>query len=249
MEAQSLQPPAFPRSGSNYVPLPRGKGNGRVVAHAVQTINASPEQVYQVYTRPELLPAWQEGVLSVTPTGDNTLHWVMEEPGSGKQIEFDSEILEAVPGVRHVSRITSGPFESTTDTITFETNGYGRGTVATLVGDFKVPGGAIANAIATAASRGPEQLTIENLRHLKQLIESTEIPSVEGQPAGPRGVVGKWKQLLMGENLPTPPGSSDRARPRDLAEAAADHESNAMVLGGVAALVALAAWYGIRRLR
>lgn len=249
METQALQASTFPRSGNTYAPLPRSKGDGRVVAHAVQTINATPEQVYQVYARPELLPAWQEGVVSVTPTGENTLHWVMEEPGTGKQIEFDSGIVEALPGVRHVSRILNGPFESTTDTITFEASPNDRGTVVTLVSDFKVPGGLVGNAVAAVVARSPEQLAIENLRHLKQLIESTEIPSVEGQPAGPRGVVGRVKQFMMGENLPTPPGSSDRARPRDLPEAAAGHDNSAMVLGGVAALIALSAWYGIRRLR
>ena len=163
-------------------------------------------------------------------------------------MEFDSEILEAVPGVRHVSRITSGPLETTTDTMTFEESPNGRGTIATMVSDFKMPGGAIANAVAAVVSRSPEQITIENLRHLKEMIESHEIPSVEGQPAGPRGIMGKWKQFLMGENMPTPPGSSDRAQPRDLPGQQAAN-LNGAVLGGVAVLAGLATWYGIRRSR
>lgn len=247
-EATQQEQATFPRKGAGYSPLPRGKADGRVLSHAVQTILAGPDQVFQVYSRPELLPAWQEGVVSVTSTGENTMHWVMEDPGTGKQVEFDSEVLEAVPGVRHVSRITSGPFESTTDTVTFEANPYGRGTVVTMISDYKLPGGMLANAVAAVASRSPEQVTIENLRHLKQLIESREIPSVEGQPAGPRGMVGKWKQFLMGENLPTPPGSSDRARPQDMPHGEAQ-DPTPMVLAGVAVLVGAAAWYGIRRLR
>ncbi len=241
------QQPTFPRTGSNYAPLPRGKGNGRVLAHAVQTIRATPEQVFHVYSRPELLPTWQEGVISVTSTGENTLHWSVQDPGTGTPLDFDSEILEAIPGKRHVSRVTSGPFESTTVTLTFEEEPNGRGTVVTLVNDFRLPGGVLANAVGAFVSRSPEQSTIENLRHLKQLMESREIPNVEGQPAGPRGVIGKWKQFLMGENMPKPPGTSDRARPQDMPIEKAG--SNPLLLGSVAALVGLATWSVVRRLR
>ncbi len=248
MISQDQQQPTFPRIGSNYVPLPRSKEGGRVVAHAVQTIRATPEQVFQTYSRPELLPAWQEGIISVTSTGENTLHWLVQDPGTGKQLEFDSEILEAVPSQRHVSRVTSGPFKSTTVTVTFEEEVNGRGTVVTMINDFRLPGGVLANAIGAVVSRSPEQATIENLRHLKQLIESREIPSVEGQPAGPRGIIGKWKQFLMGENLPTPPGTADRPRPQDL-PSNSGAVNTPLILGMVAAAAGLAAWYGVRRLR
>ena len=67
MATQDQQAVRFPRAGSAYKPLPRGNEGGRVLSHAVQTIKASPEQVFNLYTRPELLPAWQEGVVSVTP--------------------------------------------------------------------------------------------------------------------------------------------------------------------------------------
>ncbi len=250
MDDTATQPEqaTFPRAGSNYAPLPRGKRDGRVLAHAVQTINASSDQVFQIYSRPELLPAWQEGVVSVTVTGENSLHWVMQDPGTGKQIEFDSEVLETVPGQRHVSRIVNGPFETTTVMFSLEENAYGKGTVATLVGDFKVPGGIVGNAVAAVVSRSPEQTTIENLRHLKQLIESREIPSVEGQPTGPRGIVGKWKEFLMGENMAPPPGTTDRSRPGDLPRDAGGN-TTAILLGSVAVAASLAAWFGVRRLR
>lgn len=216
MPTETLQDVRFPKTGHAYAPLPNSSEGNRVQAHAVQTIAATPEQIYNVYTRIELLPTWQEGVVSVERTGDKTLHWVMQDPGTGKQFEFDAEELETVPGKRHVSRVTSGPTAGTTEIFTLEPHPAGRGTIVTLLTDYVLPGGAVANALSAAISRSPRNIVIEDLRHLKELIESGEIPTVEGQPAGRRGISGKLKQFLIGENMPTPPGTSDRARPQDM---------------------------------
>lgn len=245
------QGPRFPMVGNTYAPLPRGEKHGRVLSHAVQTIRSTPEQVFNVYTRPELLPTWQEGVVSVTATGDRTRHWVMQDPGTGKHFEYDGELLEVVPGSRQVSRVLNGPFEGTTETALFEEAPAGRGTRVTVVSDYKIPGGSLTNTLAKLFTRSPEHLTIENLRHLKQLMESHEIPSVQDQPAGPRGIIGKWKEVLFAENLPTPPGTSDRAHQHDFAEnnSPSRFDSTPVLLGTVVAVVGLAAWYGVRRLR
>lgn len=216
MPTETLQEVRFPRSGHTYTPLPNSSQGEHVQAHAVQTINATPDQVYNTYASNELLPAWQEGVVSVTRIEGNKLHWVMQDPGTGVQTEFEAEVVETVPGKRHVSRVLTGPTAGTTDTLTLEPHPAGRGTIATLVSIAVVPGGAISNAIGAVITRSPRQIVIEDLRHLKQLIESGQIPSVEGQPAGRRGISGKLKRLLLGENMPTPPGTSDRARPQDM---------------------------------
>ena len=249
--AVQQQGPRFPMVGNVYQPLPRGKEHGRVLSHAVQTIMAPPEQVFNIFIRPELLPTWQEGVVSVTAISDRIHHWVMQDPGTGKQIEFDAEVLKVVPNKKHVARILNGPFESSTDTVTFEDAPAGRGTLVTMISDYNVPGGIVANTLGKLFTRSPEQLTIENLRHLKQLVESHEIPSVQDQPAGPRGIIGKWKEVLFAENLPTPPGTSNRAQQRDFAEnnSSSGFSNTPVLLGTVAAVVGLAAWYGVRRLR
>lgn len=229
----------FPKTGGTWTPLPRGKSAGRVQAHAVQTINRSPEAIFNVYTRIELLPTWQEGVVSVERTGNATLHWVMQELGTGKQFKFESEELEVSPNKRHVSRITTGPAEGTTVILTLEAHPAGRGTIATLVNDFTVPGGWFSNAVGAIVSRTPEQITIENLRHLKELIEGGEIPTVEGQPAGRRGISGKLKRFLLGEHMPTPPGTSDRARPEDMPKGDAFRADSLWNTAAIVGLVAM----------
>lgn len=238
----------FPRKGVDYVPLPKSTGKDHVVVHTVQTIAAEPEHIFNLYSRVEAIPIWQEGVISVSPTDEGRFHWIVEEPTSGAQAEFDSEIVTSIPGVRHVSRVLDGPFADSTDSLTFERHPHGRGTIVTWVSEFKLPAANVSNIVAKIASRGPQQAVIENLRRLKQLIESGQIPSVEGQPAGRRGVIGRWKQFLMGENLPVPPGTSDRARPGDLPQ---HHSANQSlwIVAGVGVAAGIAAWYRIRSIR
>lgn len=205
----------FPRKGSMFAPLADDKKDGHVRAHAIQTINAPPEELYELWRKEEFLSIWMEGVVSVTRTGDTTSHWVMSDPGTGKQFEFDAEIVNDDPG-RHLSmRVTKGMGAGSTDDITFEPHPSGRGTVVTVISDFVMPGGTVGNAVAAIVSRSPRQMTIENLRHLKQLAESGEIPRVDGQPHGKRGVMGKWKEFILGEKNPTPPGTSEREQHTD----------------------------------
>ncbi len=227
----------FPRSGTVWQPLPKGKQGKQQAAHTVQTIGATPDQIFNLYTRVEFLPSWMEGVVHVARLSAKKLHWTMQDPGTGKQFEFDSEELESIPGKKHVSRVTTGPTAGTTDTLTLVEDPAGRGTIATLVSEFSLPGGLFTKAVTAVVSRSPSQITIENLRHLKEILEAGEIPTVEGQPAGRRGISGKLKQLLYGENMPTPPGTSDRARPEDMPGTASARTSKwPMILASIAGI-------------
>ncbi len=207
-------PAARVPAGEHYTPLPKSKQDGRVTSHAVQTILASSASLFQLWSDVSAFPRWQEHVVSVTPTGSNTSHWVMGNPedADGKRIEFDSEVYEQTPGSRIAWRSIGGDVEQSGE-VRFEPlkKGDFEGTRVTLIQTVKVPGGLLGNAAAAIAKRSPEQTVIENLRHFKEFVESGEIPSVKGQPHGPRGITGGIKEWALGETNPTPPGSSQQS--------------------------------------
>ncbi|HEX3741759.1 MAG TPA: hypothetical protein VHV29_18825 [Terriglobales bacterium] len=74
-----------------------------------------------------------------------------------------------------------------------------RGTEISIALEYKSPTGPISNALAALAGLHPEQLVREGLRQIKQLMETGEIPTTEGQPVGARGISGTTKRVLYHE--------------------------------------------------
>ena len=210
-DASKLKSVAQIAEGTVYKPLPQKTEGGYVTAHAVQTIAADAQTLYTLWRNLEAIPRWQEYVVSVKELGAGKSHWVMGNPedADGKRIEFDSQIERDDPGQRiGWKSVTEGVEQE--GVVTFEPAENGRGTIVTLIQKQRVPGGVLGNAVAATAKRGPKQIVIEDLRHFKEMVEAGEIPSVAGQPHGPRGVSGSVKEWMLGENNPTPPGSSEQ---------------------------------------
>ncbi len=209
--APDVKGPSFPLSGEKYIPLINETKDGRVFSHAYQTILASPEQLYQFWHAVRSFPLWQEHIVSVTPASDRVSHWVTGNPEDpkGTRIEFDSEITEDVPGQTIAWRSITDSVDQS-GKVTFTPHPSGRGTIVLLQQQIKMPGGAIGNAVASTVARGPKQTVIENLRHFKEMVEAGAIPSVKGQPHGPRGLSGGIKEWMYGETNPTPPGTSEQ---------------------------------------
>jgi uncharacterized membrane protein len=202
--------PAGQGKGAVFSPLKQDIKDGELRAHAVQTILADQQGLYLLWRDVSLASRWQEYVISVTPTSEKVSHWIFGDPSDpdGKRIEYDSEIVEDIPGERIAWRsITEGVDES--GIVTFEPHPFGRGTLVTLQEYVAVPGGKLGNIVAGLSKRTPKQIVIEDLRHFKQLAESGEIPTVAKNPHGPRGLSGSFKTRMHGENNPTPPGSSN----------------------------------------
>ena len=199
------------------MPLPDDSKSGHVRAHAIFTINAEPQDLYTLWRRLDLIPAWQEAVESVTELSPTLSHWVLNVPGLDKKLEFDSEITEDVPGEKLAWHSTFTGEQAAADPdhlknageVTFELHPSGRGSIVTLIQTMTIPHGSAGKLVATAVGRNPRQIVIENLRHFKQLAEAGEIPRIDREVHGPRGASGTSKEFLYGEKNPVPRGTAE----------------------------------------
>jgi uncharacterized membrane protein len=203
---------AVPRRGGasiildgRYLPPPQD-GDGRIWLRTSALVNAPAEELYRMWRDVESAPLWQEQIVSVVRTGERTSHWVMQV--NDKRVEWNSEVLNDEPGKRISWRSIGGDSDNAGEVI-FERAMAGRGTMVTILQEFKMS--KLASAWETLTGRNPKQAVIENLRHFKALAETGEIPRSQGQPHGPRGLVGESKASAYGEKIATPSGVRSKA--------------------------------------
>jgi uncharacterized membrane protein len=188
-----------------YLPPPQD-GDGKIWVRTSALVNAPEEELYRMWRDVESASLWQEQIVSVTRTGEGTSHWVMQ--AKDERVEWDSEVLNDEPGKRIAWRSIDGHSDNAGEVI-FERATAGRGTIITVLQEFKMS--KLASAWETLTGRNPKQAVIENLRHFKALAETGEFPRSQGQPHGPRGLVGESKASAYGEKIATPSGVRSKA--------------------------------------
>jgi uncharacterized membrane protein len=199
-------------TGGRYLAPPEDK-DGKLWVRTSALIQGDASDLYTLWHDVENAPLWQEQIAQVTRTGEKTTHWVMrkgdnKDTAKNETIEWDSEILADEPGRRIAWRSIGGDVQNAGEVI-FEPSPGGRGTMVTVLQEFRM--GKLASAWETIVGRNPKQAVIENVRHFKALAETGEIPRTEGQPHGPRGLVGGMKESAYGEKIATPPGLTRKA--------------------------------------
>ncbi len=189
----------------HYLRPPEDK-DGKIWVRTSALVQADAARLYELWHDVESAPQWQEQVVNVVKTGPRTSRWTM---GSGeKTIEWDSEVLADEPGRRIAWRSIHGDSNNAGEVV-FEAAPGGRGTVVIVLQEFRM--GKLSSAWESITGRNPKQAVIENLRHLKALAECGEIPRTDGQPHGPRGLIGSWKQRTYSEKIPKPAGDLKQA--------------------------------------
>jgi uncharacterized membrane protein len=154
-------------------------------------INCSPAAVYKFWRDFQNLPKFMSNVESVETLSDKRSHWCVVGP-AGKRIEWDAEITDEQEHRLIAWRSLEGAQIENHGSVRFETAPGGRGTYVKVHLQYNPPGGIFGARVAQLFGREPRQQIHEDLHHLKQIMETGEIITTKGQPAG-RGSGTSWK--------------------------------------------------------
>jgi len=158
-------------------------------------INRPAEDIYRFWRDVENLPRFMYHLKSAWPTTTRRSHWVAAAPG-GSSVEWDSEIVADHPGELIAWRSLEGSQVENAGTVRFEPRPGGRGTIVRVELEYRPPGGIAGAALATLFHEAPQQQLHDDLRRLKQVLETGEVVRSDGSPQGTGSVLQRPAQPL-----------------------------------------------------
>jgi len=165
--------------------------NGTISMTAALIIDRPREELYRHWRQLDNLPHFMKHVERIEVKDDRRSHWVAKGP-AGSTIEWDAEITEDRPNDCIAWRAVEGSEVEHAGSVRFEPAGGGRGTIVTVDMQYRPPLGTVGSAVAAWFGEDPNQTVKMDLRRFKQVMETGEVITTEGQPAG-RAESTSWK--------------------------------------------------------
>jgi uncharacterized membrane protein len=184
------------RAGNGYAAIAdagsdtRAQLGGRRGVHVEEsiTINKPVAEVYRFWRNFENLPQFMDHLESVSMREEGISHWVAKGPARMK-VEWDARVINEVENQVIGWQSLEGSMVSTAGSVNFEETP--RGTAIRVHFQYNPPGGKLGAAVAKLFGEEPNQTVREDLRRLKQILETGEVPTIQGQPTG-RGRNRSW---------------------------------------------------------
>jgi uncharacterized membrane protein len=172
-----------------------GARQREIIARSSMLVNCSPEEAYRFWRTFENLPQFMHHLESVSIQDGNRSTWTAIGP-LGTRIEWQAEIFTDRPNEVIAWRSLPGSDITVDGIVKFSTAPGNRGTLITPIIAYVPPGGSVGHALAKLLSKDPSFLMRQDLRRLKALMETGEIPTVEGQTHGPRSAAAAAARML-----------------------------------------------------
>lgn len=156
-------------------------------------VNCSPADAYRFWRDFQNLPQFMNRLESVEILDNRRSRWTAVGPMS-QPITWEAEITEERENERIAWRSLPNSDVEVNGYVEFEEAPAGRGTLITAEMEFSsLPG--VSSAVAKFFKKSGSFAIRQDLRRLEALIESGEIPTIEGQPHGPRDRASRFMKV------------------------------------------------------
>lgn len=159
-------------------------GPGGRVLRAAVTIARDPRDVFAFWTAFENLPTFIRRLVRVERLADRRTRWTMRGPG-GAPIVWEADIINEIEPEVLAWRSAPGWDVVSAGSVRFAPARNG-GTEVRVAMQYENPGGSLGRAVGWLTNFVPAIELREDLRRLKQRLETGEVPATGHQPSGPR---------------------------------------------------------------
>lgn len=147
---------------------------GVIPVHRAVTIVRPRDEVFSFWRELSNLPRFMRHLEEVRPTGDGRTLWRAKAPAGGT-IEWEAETTEVRDSELIAWRSLPGSPVHHAGRVTFRDGPGDRGTEVHVELAYSPPGGPLGAAVARLFREEPNQQIAEDLRHLKQVLETGEV--------------------------------------------------------------------------
>jgi uncharacterized membrane protein len=172
---------AYQMMGINRVEV---NGHEGIRVERSVTVNRPKAELFQMWRDFENLPRFMQHLESVqVDDASGRSHWVARGP-LGRQIDWDSEVIEEHENELLIWKSLPGSTVESMGRVEFREAPGRRGTIVHVTMRYNPPAGSLGAAFAKLFGEEPDQQVNEDLRHFKQIVETGEVATVQGQPSG-----------------------------------------------------------------
>lgn len=150
-------------------------------------VDTSQQDAFRFWRNFENFPLFMHHLESVTNTSEGRSRWIALGP-MGTRIAWQAEIVNERENEEIQWRSLPGSDIDIDGQVRFSRAPGDRGTMIRVYSHLVPPAGALGRTIAKIFGKDPEFLMRQDLRRLKALMETGEIPTIEGQTHGPRSL-------------------------------------------------------------
>jgi uncharacterized membrane protein len=167
-------------SGTKNMAVPHRQG---VLVEKSVTVQRNADELYRFWHDLENLPRFMKHLVSVTTGEDGRSHWVAKAP-AGRSVEWDAEIINEEADRLIAWKSLENSEINHAGSVRFAPAPGDRGTEVKVTLNYAPPVGHLGAVIAKLFGEEPEIQVEQELIRFKNLMETGEIPTTEGQPRG-----------------------------------------------------------------